>query len=221
MSNEALTWAFKQDGLPSSAKFVLVVLADKANQSHRCFPGQKMIAEMTGQTDRSVRRQMVILEEAGLLRRVPRYGDDGYRTSDEYELPVNGPFEATTGQNVHQSLPDIDDRLPDKNAGLTGQDVRAVTQSNPKKNPKRDARKRETEFPEGFTFADVREWTRSGNFNLTADDFEHFRAHHEAKGSKFRDWRKAWQTWAHNSRKFDKPVTAGAAERPDWMNGWM
>lgn len=47
---------------------------------------------------------------------------------------------------------------------------------------------------------------------------EAFRAHHEANGSKFTDWQKAWSTWALNSRRFaprSKIEKAGHASTGD------
>ena len=35
-----------------------------------------------------------------------------------------------------------------------------------------------------------------------AEQFEHFKAHHEASGKKFESWQAAWQTWVINSEKF-------------------
>lgn len=87
MSNQALTWAFGTD-LPPSSKFVLVVLADYADDEHSCYPGQDKIAQRTGAGVRTVRRALADLEGAGYIRRVHRYKSSGYRTSDRYELAV-------------------------------------------------------------------------------------------------------------------------------------
>ncbi|GLU46313.1 helix-turn-helix domain-containing protein [Nocardiopsis ansamitocini] len=110
MSNEAITWAFKQDIANSSAKFVLVVLADFADESWECFPGQKKIARMTGMGERSVRRSLEWLEEQGFITRCHRYGSSGKRTSDRYRL-LQRP-DSTTGQN---------DRLLEPLVSTTGQ----------------------------------------------------------------------------------------------------
>ena len=87
MSNEAITWAYRQP-ITSGAKFVLVALADMADEEHSCFPGQAKLAAMTGQGERTVRRQLAELEEAGYIKRERRFGARGFRTSDRYMLPI-------------------------------------------------------------------------------------------------------------------------------------
>jgi len=87
MSNQALTWAFDQD-LPTTQKFVLVALADKADEAHSCFPSQATLARMTGATDRTVRNALTALERAGYVTRKHRHREDGTRTSDRYYLAV-------------------------------------------------------------------------------------------------------------------------------------
>jgi hypothetical protein len=102
VSNEALGWAFKQD-LPTSAKFVLVVLADHADENASCFPSQKKIARMTGMGERSVRRWLEWLEEQNVVTRSSRYGENGRRTTDRYRL--NLAANLTTGQSGRPQPP--------------------------------------------------------------------------------------------------------------------
>lgn len=103
MSNEAINWAYAQTVETSGAKFVLVALADFADQEWSCFPSQERLAAMTGQSVRTVRRQLVALEEAGLLTRQVRRDSAGQRTTDRYYLLPD----KMTGREVNQ--PDIHD----------------------------------------------------------------------------------------------------------------
>ena len=90
MSNEAINWAYRQDGLSCGAKFVLVALADFADHEWSCFPSQERLAHMTGQSVRSVHNHLKTLTEAGYVTREPRRGASGQRTSDRYYLqPAN------------------------------------------------------------------------------------------------------------------------------------
>ena len=83
MSVEAVAWAFAQEVTPAGRKFVLVALANHADAEGRCFPSQKRLAFMTGQSIRAVRDHLAALEEAGLITRVEtRRESDGGRTSD-------------------------------------------------------------------------------------------------------------------------------------------
>lgn len=88
MSNEALTWAFRQTAPSTGAKFVLVALADGANQEHRCIPGQAKLMAMTGQGARSIVRHLGELEAAGLVIRERRNAGYQKRLPDGFRLPV-------------------------------------------------------------------------------------------------------------------------------------
>lgn len=90
MSNPALTWAFKKDVKPAGRKFVLVALADFADENHSCFPSVDRLASMTGQSEKSVRDHLNALEEVGLLARHRDRRADGTLTGYRYILPVDG-----------------------------------------------------------------------------------------------------------------------------------
>lgn len=85
MSNRAISWAF-QTTLPTTQKFVLVALADLADEYDSCYPSQEYIARVVGATDRTVRRALTSLEDDGYIERSRRYRDGGYRSSDRYFL---------------------------------------------------------------------------------------------------------------------------------------
>lgn len=85
MSNRAITWAFDQD-LPTIDKFVLVVLADYADEASTCFPGQGLIARRTGSSVSTIHRALKRLETSGRITREQRWRADGKRSSDRYRL---------------------------------------------------------------------------------------------------------------------------------------
>lgn len=92
MAHEYTAWAYSQPIPGAGRKFVLVALADRANGDGYSFPGQKSLAAMTGQSERSVREHLEWLEENDYVRRKERRRKDGTRTSDEYYLP---PMDST------------------------------------------------------------------------------------------------------------------------------
>lgn len=155
MSNEAITWAYQQN-VSTGAKFVLVALADLADEGHSCYPGQAKLATMTGQSERSVRRQLAELALAGFIRRDRRFDRAGHRTSDRYVLPVG--HRIPTGQSDQRSdrpeakptrghrdqRPDTT-ALPAKYDSPTGQDVRVSLSEPPEKNPSSDAARLDVE----------------------------------------------------------------------------
>lgn len=85
MSVQHMTWAYKQD-LPPGTRFVLVTIANFADGSGHCYPGQGRLASMTGFNVRSIRNHVLKLEEAGLIKRTSRRREDGMKTSDSYQL---------------------------------------------------------------------------------------------------------------------------------------
>lgn len=104
MSYKATNWAYDLP-LKGSAKPVLVVLADMADESNSCFPSQERIASMTGLGSRTVRRAILRLEAAGMITRTARYDKNGHRSSDRYVLAVGEslPANLTTGHSDHRS----------------------------------------------------------------------------------------------------------------------
>lgn len=87
MSNEAITWAFKQE-LPMTDKFVLVALADYADDEGMCYPSHKKTAKRTGASVATVKRATRRLQESGHLDVLPWKRENGSTTSNRYSLKV-------------------------------------------------------------------------------------------------------------------------------------
>ena len=123
MSVQAVGWALKLD-IPAATKFVLVALCNYADDKGRCWPSQESLARDTSMSDRTVRRHVKQLEEAGLITRKGRWKDGGSRTSDMFwihiepnrnESPVSQTIpdnhDTHTGQ-MTQSIPDTESGEP-------------------------------------------------------------------------------------------------------------
>lgn len=89
MSHAATTWAYSQTVNTSSAKFVLVALANFADEQGYCYPKQATLAKMTAQGISTVRRALLKLEEAGFIRRAQRWTKKGNRRADCYWLVMS------------------------------------------------------------------------------------------------------------------------------------
>ena len=87
MSNEALTWAFAHQIKPGP-KFVLVALADYADEEHACFPSIEKISLKTGIAKKTVRNHLNALEECLFLTRERRRYDDGNLGTYRFTLRV-------------------------------------------------------------------------------------------------------------------------------------
>ncbi len=75
-------------GLKQSALIVFVALASFAGKSRIVWPSVRTMARMVGMQERSVRRHLGELEEAGVITRVARFDDDGRQTSNAYRLDI-------------------------------------------------------------------------------------------------------------------------------------
>lgn len=73
MSLDAMRWAFQQTGLRSSVKFVLVALADRANEDNECWPSRDTIAADTCLNPETVSKATEELEALGLIEKHRRF----------------------------------------------------------------------------------------------------------------------------------------------------
>ncbi|WP_322409150.1 helix-turn-helix domain-containing protein [Microbacterium invictum] len=97
-------WAYGLD-LPSTQKVVLVALCHRAtDKTHETFVGQETVAQMIGQTRRSVTAAMGHLEASGIISRERRYNKRGSRTSDRIVINTyvkNVPTGQVNDVHVH------------------------------------------------------------------------------------------------------------------------
>ena len=83
MSVEAIAWALKQPIKQSSAKFVLVVIANCADgKDFVAWPSTAYLAEATGQDRKTVLKNVALLREMGVIE------DTGERKGDTKQIPV-------------------------------------------------------------------------------------------------------------------------------------
>jgi len=68
MSLDAMRWAMKQKIRPSTVKFVLVAMADRAGENHTCFPSIRRLQEDTSQDRKTVMNALKLLAENGVIR---------------------------------------------------------------------------------------------------------------------------------------------------------
>lgn len=83
MSVEAITWALRQPITHSSAKFILVVLANCASaEKAHAWPSVAYLSTATGQDRKTVMNNLQRLQEWGLIE------DTGKRVGDTKQIPV-------------------------------------------------------------------------------------------------------------------------------------
>lgn len=111
MGFKSSEWAYSVPNLTAPERAVLVALAHCRNdKTGACFPSQDTLVEMTGLSEKTVRRSLTSLDsrEAPVITRTQRFAGR-YRTSDSYALLFDNyrserpPVTVTTGQPDHRS----------------------------------------------------------------------------------------------------------------------
>ena len=92
MSWAALAWATDSDIAHPVAKFILVLLANKADENFSCYPSIRTLMVESGAGRSTVLRALSYLETHGFISRRPQFHDSGARRSTRYYL--NHPLAA-------------------------------------------------------------------------------------------------------------------------------
>lgn len=116
MSKLARDWAKVQRAGSASAKVVLLVLADHADDSGLCWPSRATIAERTELSLRSVADQLRVLEAAGLISRDSRSREDGSQTSSHIQLNLTAAAEGV--QDVQGGVQELHPPGQDVQGGM-------------------------------------------------------------------------------------------------------
>ena len=111
MSVKYIGWAFAQAGLAHGPKFVLVALADIANDEGWAWPGTKKIGEKVGMARTTVSRHLRHLEELKVISIEARTGSGGRQTTNGYQLWMTPPSQNETGagDDVQTDHPPVSD----------------------------------------------------------------------------------------------------------------
>ena len=88
MSFQAMAWAVGQK-LPTKEKFVLIMMANYADEDGKCWPSMNRLCEDTGMKKDSVIRAIKSLEEMGLAE-VERRKIEGVNLPNIYHLNLRG-----------------------------------------------------------------------------------------------------------------------------------
>jgi hypothetical protein len=95
VSVEAISWAFQQFVPHSSAKFVLVAMANHADADMRCWPSSAHLCSQTAQDRKTVQANLARLREWGyLIDTGERRGTTKQVIVYQLNTPKNGPVKA-------------------------------------------------------------------------------------------------------------------------------
>ena len=86
MSWGALAWATESEVGSSAAKFILILLANKADENFSCYPSIRTLMAESNAGRSTVLRALRDLETRGFISRRPQFHDSGARRSTRYYL---------------------------------------------------------------------------------------------------------------------------------------
>jgi hypothetical protein len=194
VSVHAISWALDQKVSPTGAKFVLVALANYADENGIAYPSQARLAEQTNQSERAVRGHLATLERQGFIKRTRRHSKSGARTSDIYEI------------SYRQNLP-----LAESATGNKRQNLPAESAGEPKEEPKDTLSVARVRSLDDLTLDDaLMAWWR---LNAAGVDpvtmLEDLRLYCKSKGKRYKDYRAALMTWGkREQRRIDEKRTS-------------
>lgn len=227
MSVSALTWAFGLQNINPARKFLLVALANYADENNSCFPGQEKLAHDVGVSVSTIRRALKELEADGFVARERRQGADGYRTSDRYFLQVNMTANPKSDDSYRSPVDGENDSyrsnegtLPVKTDHLTGHSYdRAEPKENLKKNRQRGTRVPST-LPAAFTVTEpMAAWAKEKTPSIEIQmETEKFKNYAESKGKTYSNWDAAWRNWMLNAVAYQQnnPAAVAAGKKEWW-----
>lgn len=112
MSVTAMAWAWTINGLGPDPKFVLMALADQADDTGYCWPSQRLIAQRVEMGERTVRRHLKTLQEVGLLTAKLRSSTGG-RRSNGYQLHIGAQPDLATHTDPEPTPQPTSDETPE------------------------------------------------------------------------------------------------------------
>ena len=127
MSVEAITWALAQQVPHSSAKFVLVVMANCADAEMVCWPSAAHLCDQTSQDRKTVQENMRRLKDWGYIEDAgERKGSTKQVIVYRLKTPENGPVKEAQKRNTsengtHPIFPPNRPEIPHKEAQISPQ----------------------------------------------------------------------------------------------------
>ncbi len=202
-------------------RFVLLALADHANDQGECWPAVSSLAKKTCMSVRGVQTVLRRLQVDGWLS-IEVGG--GRKNCNIYRIKTP-QLTTQTPQQLHPLSDEETPQLTTETPQLTTQTPQLTTLNpagaapepsrtiiEPSREPSREPpldpperKRRAVQLPDDWTPND-RNIEDAFQRKFSGQEIDHeadqFRNHHIAKGSRFVDWDAAWRTWLGNARKF-------------------
>jgi DNA-binding transcriptional MocR family regulator len=132
MSWSALAWATDSDLGSSTTKFILILLANKADENFSCYPSIRTLMAESGAGRSTVLRALRDLEERGFISRRPQFHDSGARRSTRYFLNHPQVPHFSAGPDAGPPGPDLTPPGPDPDRTPSQRGTETVSQRHPR-----------------------------------------------------------------------------------------
>lgn len=197
-------------------KLVLMKLADNANDRGECWPSYQHVADQCECSKSAVKTHISALVALGLIAKENRLGVNNGKgnTSNLYYLTLNavstGSPETPAPGSAADPAVSMAYSAESSNATppVSADGTRSSHFQDPVKDPvmgkpAESVATRATTLPEAFVPAEKHRVLAAELHVDLAAEFAIFCDHHRAKGSTFKDWHAALNTWLRNAAKFN------------------
>ena len=229
MSNEAINWALAQEDLRSSEKFVLLVLANRANAEWLCWPSLAALESDTCLNRKTIIAALERLSEHGLIidneerkgrtnqiivYRVghgapnsPKFNFDLWyerlvrRTYSARKRPGSAPKES---QNSRERVPETGHGTFTEPTSKepSAESIALASARKPRGGSSHKQLKKTPVTEAWIPSADDRTFAEVRGLDADAQA-EAFKYHHIAKGSEMKSWSAAFRSWCLNATRFN------------------
>lgn len=203
MSFSATSWAWQAEVSRSSAKLVLLALAECHNgETGLCCPSIKFISRLTGLDRKAIMRGIKTLEDGGFIlvdRSDGRHNRYVLKTST---LSGTDGLSGTGASSGTQAVPHRGlERCPigDTNLEITKKEPKGgFTQENQETQVTQDKQesqaKKKRSLPKGFKVSESNQkWAKEKGFDRLDEHLEYFVGYALANGKQYVDWDRAFQ----------------------------
>lgn len=224
-----MAWAFEQRIGDPLAKFLLIAIANYADERAQAWPSIARLSAETSMGQRTINYKIAVLEEAGVLIREPMTTANGTSTYNRYTLCMGGAPDAPhPAPDAPYPAPHADTRVHE----MQGEGAPRAHDPSLKKNTSREnhlppsAGKAPLKLggPTGLlpdwqpTERDL-QWLAATYPRMEiASETAKFRDYYIARGEQRADWSASFRTWCRRARDHQpsnlaRPTRAGLSER--------
>jgi DNA-binding transcriptional MocR family regulator len=132
MSWKAVDWATDSHVGTSAAKFILILLANKADENFSCYPSIRTLMAESGAGRSTVLRALRELETRGFITRRPQFHDSGARRSTRYYLNHPQAPHISPDPDTTPPGPDLTPPRPNLTRSPSHSDTGTVSQRHPR-----------------------------------------------------------------------------------------